>query len=241
MGLVVFVALLLSQKTFENLVSKFSLLNFVIKSTFKMENQRIQEDLESIRNLMERSVKFISLSGLSGILAGVYAMAGATIVYFLLYYPLSPFGYRIETIQDSTVLMKLILIATTVLVASLATGYWLSSAKAKKNGQAIWNVTSQRLLVNLAIPLATGGIFVLILLFNGHYGIAAPACLIFYGLALINASPNLVEEVRYLGYSEIIIGLISSLLPGYGLLFWTIGFGLLHILYGSMMYNKYDR
>lgn len=204
------------------------------------QQQTYQKDLESIRKLMERSVKFISLSGLSGILAGIYALIGATIAYYLVHYPVSPFGYRVYSIQSTNVLLQLTGVAAVVLVASILTGFWLSSRKAKKAGLKFWDATSKRLMINLSVPLITGGIFVLILLSNGHFGIVAPSCLIFYGLALINASGNLYEEIRYLGYSEIVLGLISASLPGYGLLFWAIGFGLLHIIYGALMYKRYD-
>ncbi len=204
------------------------------------QHQAYQKDLESIRKLMERSVKFISLSGLSGILAGIYALIGAAIAYYLVHYPISPFAYRIYSIQSPEVLLQLTGVATVVLASSLLTGFWLSARKAKRAGVKIWDATSKRLFINLSVPLITGGIFILILLSNDHFGIVAPACLIFYGLALINASANLYEEVRYLGYSEIILGLISASLPGYGLLFWAIGFGLLHIIYGSVMYKRYD-
>jgi hypothetical protein len=97
------------------------------------------------------------------------------------------------------------------------------------------------MVLNLSIPLFSGGIFILIMLLSGHFGLAAPACLLFYGIALIQGSPNTYEEVRYLGFCEIGLGLISALLPGYGLLFWALGFGVLHIVYGGIMYNKYDK
>lgn len=202
--------------------------------------EQYEQDLASIRHVMERSVKFISLSGLSGILAGVYALSGSLVAYFLIQYPLSITDYRQESIQQTPTILILIGIAIAVLGASVITGFWLSYHKARKHGTSVWNETSKRLVINLLIPLLTGGIFILILLFNGHYGVVAPACLIFYGLALINASGNLYDEIRYLGYSEIILGLISALLPGYGLLFWALGFGVLHIFYGAVMYRKYD-
>lgn len=205
------------------------------------EIQEYEKDLASIRTMMERSVKFISLSGMSGILAGLYAIAGALVAYRLVYYPQSPFAYRIETLQEISTLTKLILTAACVLVASLGTGLWLSHRKARKHDMNLWNATSKTLVINLAIPLVAGGLFILILLQGGHYSIAAPACLVFYGLALINASANLYDEVRYLGYSEIALGLIAAYLAGYGLLFWTLGFGVLHIIYGAVMYYRYDK
>lgn len=205
------------------------------------EIQEYEKDLASIRSMMERSGKFISLSGMSGILSGLYALAGATAAYFVVQYPNSPLRNWQIQVGEETTLLKLVLIASLVLVASIGTGLWLSNQKAKKSGVKLWNATSRQLFVNLAIPLCTGGLFILIILYTGHFGIAAPACLVFYGLALIQGSANTYDEVRYLGFSEIILGLVSTLLPGYGLVFWAVGFGVLHIVYGTIMHNKYDR
>jgi len=200
-----------------------------------------EQDISSIRLLMEKSVKFISLSGLSGVLAGVYALAGATAAYFMIHYPASPFEYRMHSVQSEDVIAKLLLIAAIVLVASLLTGVLFSNRKAKKQNTTLWNPVSKSLFINLAVPLLTGGIFVLIMLYKGHFGVAAPATLIFYGLALINASHQTFDEVRYLGFCEIIIGLVAAIMPGLGLLFWAIGFGVLHIIYGSLMYFRHDQ
>ena len=205
------------------------------------EIQEYEKDIASIRTIMERSAKFISLSGLSGVLAGIYALTGATIAYFTIHYPISPINYRTYSLQTPEALSKLVLIATLVLIASITTGLWLSSKKAKKHGLKLWTATSKRLLFNMAIPLVAGGIFILIMLYTGHFGLAAPACLVFYGLALIQGSSNMYDEIRYLGFSEIILGLIGAILPGYGLIFWALGCGVLHIVYGAIMHNKYDR
>jgi hypothetical protein len=203
--------------------------------------EQYEQDLASIRMAMERSAKFISLSGLSGILAGTYPLGGAVTAYFILDNPISITEYAHVSIQQPAVVAQLLGIAVTVLIASIATGIFLSTKKAKKHSATIWNETSKRLAINLTIPLFTGGIFILILLNNGHYGIIASACLLFYGLAIVNVSGHLFEEIRYLGYSEIVLGLIAAAVPGYGLLFWALGFGVLHIFYGALMYRKYDR
>jgi hypothetical protein len=205
------------------------------------EKQHFEEDLAEIRNLMEKSSKFISLSGLSGILAGVYALIGGATAYFLVQFPLPPTAYRQESVQGMPVIIQLSTIALLVLAASLITGLTLSARKAKALGLEMWNNTTWRLITNLAVPLVTGGIFIILLLIQGRYGLVAPVCLIFYGLALINASPKLYDEVRYLGYSEIILGLVATALPGFGLFFWTIGFGVFHVFYGAIMFRKYDQ
>jgi hypothetical protein len=219
----------------------FRLLTLKSKVLSMKDIPEYEKDLSSIRSMMERSVKFISLSGLSGVLAGIYALIGATTAYFIIQYPVSPFHYRTYSVNNSETLVKLSLVAIIVLIASLATGTWMSYRKAKQVNTSLWNTTSKRLFVNLAIPLFTGGIFILIILSEGHFGIAAPASLIFYGLALIQASQHTYNEIRYLGVSEIIIGLIAAMLPGFGLIFWALGFGVLHIIYGTLMYYRYDQ
>lgn len=205
------------------------------------EVQEYEKDIASIRNMMERSVKFISLSGLSGVIAGIYALLGAGYVYYLVYYPYSPFGFRFYYANEAQIISHLLVTAMIVLVLSIATGYWFSLRKAKRLGVIIWNKASQQLMIDLLIPLLTGGLFILILLSRGYFGVAAPACLVFYGLALINASRNTYSEVRYLGLTEIALGLISAFIPGYGLVFWALGFGVMHIVYGAVMHFRYDK
>ena len=205
------------------------------------EIQEYEKDIASIRSMMERSVKFISLSGISGVMAGIYALIGASVAHMTLYYPYSPFGLRFFYVNERAVVLKLFIVAVLVLVASVGTGFWLSSRKAKKLGTTIWNKTSQQLLIDLMIPLVTGGLFILILASRGYFVVIASACLIFYGLALIYAGRNTFKEIQYLGITEIALGLLSALLPGYGLIFWATGFGVMHIVYGAVMHFRYDK
>ena len=93
----------------------------------------------------------------------------------------------------------------------------------------------------MAVPLAMGGIFSLFFLANGHEAYIAPACLIFYGIALYNGSKYTYSDIMYLGYMEMALGVANMFFLGYGLTFWAIGFGALHILYGLIMWNKYDK
>ena len=136
---------------------------------------------------------------------------------------------------------RLFAIAFIVILFSLLTGIMLSIKKAKKENEKVWDASSKRLMINFAIPLVTGGFFILFLIEKEIYGYVAPLTLIFYGLACVNASKYTLGDVRYLGITLIIIGLASSYFIGYGLFFWALGFGICHIFYGSMMYFKYEK
>ncbi|MEX2349982.1 MAG: hypothetical protein WD554_03820, partial [Flavobacteriaceae bacterium] len=104
-----------------------------------------------------------------------------------------------------------------------------------------WNPVARRLVTNMAVPLITGAVFMGILISKGIFGLLAPLTLIFYGLALVNASKFTFDELRYLGITQIILGLISTYYLEYGLLLWAVGFGIMHIAYGTFMHLKYEK
>lgn len=205
------------------------------------------ETLQEIRSLMERSSRFISLSGLSGVMAGVVALLGAAAIY--VYLGTMPFNTQrlyYSMMEDAgqrwgiDYYPFLILDAFVVLVLALGFGIFFTTRNARRKGQKIWDSLTRRLLVNLMIPLATGGLFCLALLYHNVFGLVAPATLVFYGLALVNASKYTLPDVRLLGISEIALGILAAFFVGFGLEFWAIGFGILHIVYGAAMYFKYE-
>ncbi len=205
------------------------------------ENLKYLEDIRQIRSIMERSSRFISLSGMSGIMAGIYALIGAYIGYRMVYVSKPLFVYRQVFVNESQIIIKLAIVAGFVLILAVSTGLWLTSRRAKALGISMWGEGSKNLLINLLIPLVTGGAFVVLLTLRGYYGIVAPAFLLFYGLALVNASKYTLTDVRYLGFSELLLGLLCTIFPGYGLVFWAFGFGVMHIVYGTLMYFKYEK
>ena len=208
-----------------------------------MKNQQdYTEDIAEIRSMMERSSKFLSLSGWSGIMAGLYALSGAYIAYSFLHFNTAEIANGNEfTGIESARLVKVIVLAVTILLLSLSTAVFLSYQKGKKRGESVWNAVSKRLLINLAIPLGAGGILLLILISKGLIGLLAPMTLLFYGLALYNASKFTYDEVKFLGMVQIVLGLISSYVIEYGMLFWALGFGIVHIIYGIYLQFKYER
>ena len=135
----------------------------------------------------------------------------------------------------------LFLDATLVLIASLAAGFYFTLRKARKENARVFDKTGIRLMYHFLVPLLTGGIFCLALLRRQEIPLIAPATLIFYGLAVFQASKFTFDEVRYMGLLQIGLGLTGVFIPGYGLLLWTLGFGVVHILYGIILWNKYDR
>lgn len=214
-----------------------------------MEAEKEQlEALKDIRQLMQKSSRFISLSGLAGVFSGIYALLGAAAAHWRVNLEpwaqreqLGGFGLGSIISANADTVGFLILDGLIVLVLSIATSLFFTRQKAKRTGQPMWGAYSRQLLLNIAVPLVTGAAFCSFLFYYGLIGLIAPATLIFYGLALVSSGKFTLEEVSYLGMAEILLGLLSMFKLGFGLVFWGIGFGVLHIVYGILMYIRYDR
>ena len=205
-------------------------------------NQHPEEIVKDIKQLMERSSRFISLSGLSGIAAGICALVGAYLVRQKTgCWKIGDclFGKLIN--QDSELERYLYAVAAGIFIAAFSFAFFFTWLRSKKNNVPIWGSVARRLMWNVAIPLTAGGVFLYAMIGLKQYELIAPGCLLFYGLALVNASKYTLSEIRYLGYSEIMLGLVNCWCISYGLQFWAIGFGVLHIIYGVIMWWKYER
>ena len=201
--------------------------------------EKHQEELVHIRSMMERSSRFISLSGLSGVFAGLSALLGGVSVYQL--FKVNGIEYFEDNHQlySTSLITELILTAFVILFFALAFGIFFTVRKSKKLNLPIWTSATKNMLFNLAIPLIAGAVFCIALVYHQMFILVAPSTLIFYGLALLNAEKYTYSDIKYLGFSEVILGSIALFFVGYGLVFWILGFGILHIFYGLLLFKKY--
>lgn len=226
------------------------LFTLYVKVLFMTENtsaaDRLQE-VQEIRRLMEKSSRFTTLSGWSAVAAGVAALGGAYAAFRILrnYYGPDVSEWTYQSVEFAGLRQTLILLAAAVFLLASAGAMFFTWRKTNRQGFSLWNHSSRRVFWNMALPLGSGALFVLGILQHGNWALVAPACLVFYGLALVNAGKYTLADIRYLGYCEIVLGLINLYTTnqgfGYGLYFWAAGFGLLHIVYGLIMWYKYDR
>jgi len=211
------------------------------------------DTLQDIKQMMERSSRFISLSGLSGVAAGCCALVGAWLAYDVIAQSEYSFSERSQHkdyigidergVTSLTDFMgnRLFLIAVITFIAAFVLAFMFTYIRSRKNNIPIWGHTSKRLMLNVSLPMIVGGIYLWKMIQSGIFGLIAPGCLIFYGLALINASKYTLKEIRYLGIGQVILGVINLWFIGYGIYFWAAGFGVLHIIYGAVMWWRYEK
>src|SRR5689334_2095110 len=154
----------------------------VIKSP--ATGQQPEEIVKDIRNMMERSSRFISLSGLSGIAAGVCALAGAAIARNILGSYYGDYNSRGLFSNDdfSKLKIKLLGLGCAVFIVAFLSSFYFTWRRSRKHGTPLWGHTSKRLFWNTIIPLAAGAGFVLAMLMYDEWRFIAHACLVFYGL-----------------------------------------------------------
>lgn len=205
------------------------------------DQQQPLEDLQHIKRMMERSSRFISLSGFSGIAAGICALAGAWFAHKKINLPNDRTNDSIIDLGSIKLMNDLLWIATFTFIGAFVSAFFFTWLRSKKNNIPMWGAATIRLFWNTVIPLMAGGIFIIRMLQFEVFYLVAPACLLFYGLALVNGSKYTLGEIRYLGYAQLALGIMNLWNIGYGLYFWAMGFGILHIIYGIWMWYKYEK
>lgn len=201
-----------------------------------------QADLQAIRSMMQRSSKFLSLSGWSGVMAGIYGLLAAYMAQQQMNFdPAALEAGGTKGFEAYAALQGMMLLAAVLLLLSLGTAAWMARQKAQKLGEAVWTASSRRLLADLAVPLFTGGFLLLGLAWLGYHQLLLPSSLLFYGITLYQAGPVTYTALRILGLLNIALGFLALLLPESAMLFWAAGFGLLHIVYGLFIHFRYEK
>ncbi|MDD2799811.1 MAG: hypothetical protein PHV20_14570 [Bacteroidales bacterium] len=198
-----------------------------------MENKEALDTLKEIREMMNKSSKCLTLSGISGVFIGIYALIGAGIIKYVI---------SSNVVVDENLRNQYIGgIALGVLVLAIVTAEILSERKARKIGETIFNATAKKLHGAMFINLLPGGVLSIAMGLSGHSQYITSVMLLFYGLSLISASKYTFRDILYLGYAMLGLGFINSFVTEYSLIIWSFGFGILHIIYGLVMYVKYEK
>lgn len=197
-----------------------------------MENKEVINTLSEIRNMMERSTKVLSLSGISAFVVGILAVVASFVAKSIL----ENGWLHVYKVRS------LMIMAIALFVICFATVLYFAKRKAEKNGLLFkFDKTVRKMLWSFFLPLIIGGVLCVGLIYQGHYGLTSSFMLIFYGLALVNLSNFTFSNIKYLGYVQLDLGLVDFLMIQHSLLFWMIGFGVCHIIYGIIFYFMYER
>ena len=203
-----------------------------------MDNKDALNTLKEIKDLMARSSRFQTISGWSIVIIGIYASIVSLGAWLLLgnhepYTWLPAFAQDFAINTPSRTILALV-IAAVLVVVSFLTVCLGSYLKTKRDNQTFaFDQTVRRSLINFFVPAIAGALFCVAMLVQGHYGLTSSIMLLFYGLALINCSHYTRSSIALLGYGQLLLGIVDCFVVHHAILFWFLGFGLLHIIYGA--------
>jgi len=200
------------------------------------ENLKGTTEMDAVGN---RSTHFFSLRGFPGILVGIYALLGA-ITFRQLLNNHQNLNSAVSFLPISYLEYLLTSIVFLVLVISIISVYISAFRKAKRSHKKLWGPVSRRFLIHVSLPLLAGGVICILLYEYGLIRYISSAMLIFYGLTFFSARKYISNTTRNAGIVILLIGLVSTQFIDYGLYFWVIGFGFIHVIYGIVTYRKHD-
>lgn len=211
-----------------------------------MENKEALDTLNEIKDLMAKSSKFGSVSGGSVLIIGLLASIVAAGAWLLLlphigaaWLPERYSGMLINSPQRTLIASA---VAVGLLAVSMAVVSFGTYRKiVRRQGRFVFDQTVRRPLAHFCVPMAAGGALCLALLLQGHYGLTSSMMLVFYGLSLLNSSHYTLKPIAWLGYAELALGIADCYIVTHAILFWWLGFGLMHILLGVYILIKGNR
>lgn len=212
-----------------------------------MKEQEIKETLTDIREMMERSQKVMFLNGTSGIIVAVWALLGAIFTSEFLYGSLWPiWGSTVFPLREMTfdIFSFTAFFLAVTFIASCITVWIMSKHRAKRKGiEFKLDPGAKQLFRTFFTVMIIGGLFCLSCFANGHWELIFGYMLTFYGLALVVISPMAFRKsiTQYFGYLQIAVGMAALEFPQYGMMFWTIGFCVLHLIWGIWFHFVFER
>lgn len=184
--------------------------------------ERAIDNLQFIRETMERSTHFTAVPGYGGMLMGATAVAAAFIA-------------------NSQILLRDSVITWLVEAGlAFAVGLLAMWQKSKIAGQSLVSAPAKKFAFGFAPPLIVGVVIVLGLSQNGYFYVLPPVCMLCYGAAVVCGGAFSVRVVPVMGWCFIALGAVSFALPtNYGSLMMGVSFGLLHIIFGAIIARRY--
>ena len=194
--------------------------------------------LHDIKNIMEKSTKFNALSGFSFISVGCIALVSAIISAQTLNNNI----FETNLYQPISLSQKnhLVIIGFSTLFLAILAAFYFTHKKAVKNKVSLTLGGGPALSLHFVTPLLVGGIVALALLYYQHLVFVAPLLLVFYGLSVVSGSKFTHPELIYLGFIQLALGCLGLFYLGHGLILWTLGFGVAHIIWGIYYYLKHE-
>jgi len=185
-------------------------------------SDRAIDNLRFIRETMERSSSFTSVSGIGGVAMGVIALVAA--------------GFA-STAEARLTWLGIWVGAATL---SFSVSTLAMARKSRAEGVPLLAGPGRRFAWNVTPPLAAGAALTFALSQAGRVELLPGTWLLLYGTSVVTGGFNSVRPVPLMGVLFMLAGVGAFLSPpAWGDVFMAAGFGGLHIVFGIVIWRKH--
>jgi len=186
---------------------------------------------------MQQTSTYFSLRGWTGILLGIYGL----LIVYLVHMLTNTYGDGFDGSSQLPIALleiAIMVFAVVTVLISLITLWIRAKRRAKRHNEKLWSSLSKKLRFHTLIPLLLFVIILIIIANKGYYSSITPLLLLLYGIFLLNLSRFSSGRLKYLAIADIFLAIIAYFVFDKEMLFLGLGFGIFHIIYGLMTFNK---
>jgi multisubunit Na+/H+ antiporter MnhC subunit len=185
-------------------------------------HDRAMDNLQFIRDTMERAAAFTAMPGWGGVAVGVTALAATYIA-------------RQQPTLDRWMVVWFIEAAVALVLSG-----WAVRRKAARAGVPLLSGPGRRFALNFAPPMLVGGILTLVLYRSGLMAPIPGVWLLLYGTGIVAGGAFSVPVVPAQGVLLMLTGTIALFAPAaWRDYFMAFGFGMLQIAFGYVIARRY--
>ncbi|MDQ3555407.1 MAG: hypothetical protein M3409_01335 [Gemmatimonadota bacterium] len=183
---------------------------------------RAMDNLRFIRETMERAGSFTAVSGWGEVVIGVSALAAAWIA----------------TVQPTA--ERWLFVWSVEALLSMAIGVWTTARKARSAGVPLLSGAGRKFALSLAPPIAAGALLTAVLFPAGVTAVLPGMWLLLFGVGVVTAGAFSVRVVPVTGLCFMAVGALALITPpAWGDAWMALGFGGLHIGFGTLVARRH--
>jgi len=184
-------------------------------------HEHAMDNLKYIRQTLERAGSFTAVPGKGGMLMGVVALWAA----------------RLAAGQPGAA--GWLAIWTGAAIIALAIGIAGAALKSRRFQMPLFSGPGRKFIAGFTPAIVAGAVMTAVFYRAGISGFLPGVWLLLYGAAVLAGGSASVRIVPVMGACFMFVGTVALLLPGWNDLMLPVGFGGLHLIFGTVIAVKY--
>ncbi len=179
------------------------------------------DNLRYIRQTLERAGSFTAVPGKGGVLMGIVALAAAWMA------------------SGQTGASGWLSVWTVAAVVAMVIGIGSAAMKSRRFQVPLFSGPGRKFIAGFTPAVVAGAVLTAVFYRAGISGFLPGIWLLLYGAAVLSGGSASVRVVPMMGACFMLAGTVALLLPGWNDVLLPVGFGGLHVVFGTVIAVKY--